>query len=77
MQDVYALQGGGATSQNSQGSTIKKNVEFTLNATDVHGVAVIAVDCRNGVVGCVNGTLQAKSNGGYNTNSNNIVIDKR
>lgn len=42
------------------------------------GVAIVqAVDARNGVTGCVNGTLQAKSNGGYNTNSNNIVIDKR
>ena len=35
---------------------------------------VVAVDCRNGVEDPnINGTLQAKSNGGYNTNSNNIV----
>lgn len=33
-----------------------------------------AVDARNGVENeWVNGTLQAKSGGGYNTNSNNIV----
>ncbi len=33
-----------------------------------------AVDCRNGTEDPeVNGTLQAKSNGGYNTNSNNVV----
>lgn len=34
-----------------------------------------AVDCRNGTINeCVNGTLQAKSQGGYNTNSNNVVL---
>ena len=36
---VYCLQGGGRTSQNSQGSTVKENISFTLNATDQHGVA--------------------------------------
>lgn len=33
---------------------------------------VMAVDCRNGTEGCVNGTLQSKEQG-YNTNSNNVV----
>ncbi len=37
-QTVYSLQGGGVTSQNSQGSTICEDVSFTLNATDRHGV---------------------------------------
>ena len=31
--------GGGATSQNSQGCGWKVDVCFTLNATDIHGVA--------------------------------------
>lgn len=36
---VYCLQGGGETSQNSQGSGVKPNASFTLNTTDKHGVA--------------------------------------
>ena len=35
---AYCLQGGGVTSQNSQGSNIGKDVSFTLNAVDRHGV---------------------------------------
>lgn len=38
IQSVYCLQGGGETSQNSQGSNINKDVSFTLNAMDRHGV---------------------------------------
>lgn len=36
---TYCLQGGGETSQNSQGSGINEDVSFTLNSTDRHGVA--------------------------------------
>jgi DNA (cytosine-5)-methyltransferase 1 len=36
---AYALQGAGATSQSANGSGIKQNQSFTLNCTDVHGVA--------------------------------------
>jgi hypothetical protein len=36
---VFALQGGGATSQNSLGCGWKTDICFTLNATDVHGIA--------------------------------------
>jgi len=36
---AYALQGGGKTSQNPEGSTIKEECSFTLNRIDVHGVA--------------------------------------
>ena len=36
---VVALQGAGSTSQGSQGSGWKENESFTLNKTDVHGVA--------------------------------------
>jgi DNA (cytosine-5)-methyltransferase 1 len=32
-----------------------------------------AVDCRNGTEGVINGTLQAKSNGGISYNLNNVV----
>ena len=38
-QNVFCLQGGGTTSQNSQGSGVNENVSFTINALDVHGVA--------------------------------------
>ena len=42
--------------------------------TDRTNLVATAVDCRNGTENpYVNGTLQAKSNGGYNMNSNNIV----
>ena len=33
------LQGGGVTSQNSQGSNLSEDVSFTLNDVDRHGVA--------------------------------------
>jgi len=39
------------------------------------GVAIVnAVDCRNGTENeNINGTLQAKGNGGFTINSNNVV----
>ena len=40
VQNVYSLQGSGVTSQNGNGNTINENISFTLNNTDVHGVAV-------------------------------------
>jgi len=36
---AYALQGAGATSQNANGDGYKKEQSFTLNRTDIHGVA--------------------------------------
>jgi DNA (cytosine-5)-methyltransferase 1 len=36
---AYALQGAGSTSQNNNGSGYKEEQSFTLNRTDVHGVA--------------------------------------
>jgi len=36
---AYALQGAGLTSQNNHGSGYKEEQSFTLNRTDVHGVA--------------------------------------
>lgn len=37
------------------------------------GIAVLAVDCRNGREGEINGTLQAKSTGGMSLNLNNVI----
>ena len=38
------------------------------------GMAVVqAVDARNGTEGDINGTMQAKSNGGISLNCNNVV----
>ena len=39
IEPVCCLQGGGATSQNSQGMGHKMNTSYTLNTTDVHGIA--------------------------------------
>ena len=36
--ETYCLQGGGKTSLNSQGSGVNKDVAFTLNGLDKHGV---------------------------------------
>lgn len=37
------------------------------------GIAVLAVDCRNGVESQINGTLQTKDGGGYSLNLNNVI----
>ena len=39
VQKTYALQGAGSTSQNANGCGYKEEQSFTLNVTDVHGVA--------------------------------------
>jgi DNA (cytosine-5)-methyltransferase 1 len=46
---TYALQGAGATSQNANGSGYKEEQSYTLNVTDVHGVAQF-VDTYNGTI---------------------------
>ena len=38
-QTLFVFKGGGATSLNVNGSGWRMNVSFTLNATDVHGIA--------------------------------------
>ena len=65
---TVCIQGGGITSQNSQGSGINMDVSFSLNALDVH-----AVDCRNGRETESNGTLQSKESGGQSINYNNVI----
>lgn len=55
----YALQGAGATSQNANGSGFKEEQSFTLNVTDVHGVATF-VDTYNGTIqGNISATMTA------------------
>ena len=44
--DIVCVQGGGATSLNVNGSGWRMNVSFTLNATDVHGIAYEIHDDR-------------------------------
>jgi DNA (cytosine-5)-methyltransferase 1 len=39
VQKTYALQGAGSTSQNANGNGYKEEQSYTLNVTDVHGVA--------------------------------------
>jgi len=45
--ETYCLQGGGETSQSSQGSGVNKDVAFTLNGLDKHGVVSVvgSLDC--------------------------------
>ena len=44
---TFSLQGGGITSQNSQGMGINEDVSFTVNAVDRHGVAPLGTDMYN------------------------------
>ena len=39
IQPTYCLQGAGSTSQNANGSGYKEEQSYTLNVTDVHGIA--------------------------------------
>lgn len=43
---VYVIQGGGASSLNSNGCGWSKDVCFTLNTIDVHGVCYAVYDAR-------------------------------
>ena len=71
----YSLQGnmiGRADKNGPQGNGINKDVNFTLNATDVHAVTY---DCRDLVPNQnISGTLQAKNNGGHSLNYINPVV---
>ena len=58
---AYALQGGGRTSQGSQGSGWKEGVSFTLNCTDEHAVAFM--ENQQGAV-WESDTAQALNKGG-------------
>ena len=47
----YALQGAGTTSQKANGSGFNEEIAFTLNVTDVHGVACIGGLHPNAAIG--------------------------
>ena len=71
---TYCLQGNGidrADTAGCNGRGWTEDVSYTLNTID--RPAVMAVDCRNGTEAQVNGTLQAKSNGGVSHNLNNVI----
>ena len=61
--------------QVNEGAAMTKEVSQTLNTMhDAQAVMCIAVDCRNFTEGGeINGTLQAKSNGGKSLNMQNTV----
>jgi DNA (cytosine-5)-methyltransferase 1 len=59
---AYTLQGGGTTSQNSQGMGWNEDISFTLNSTDVHGVAV-AFDSYNLSISDINQTIKSPNGG--------------
>lgn len=67
-----------------KGPLIQENLSATLNCNNDQTLfaqtptTAAAVDCRNGTENeCVNGTLQAKGNGGSSLNLNNVVRVKR
>ena len=78
---VYCLQGNGidrADTAGCNGRGWNDETCYTLNTIDRPAVAyaedVAAVDCRNATENPeVNGTLQAKANGGFSANCNQIV----
>lgn len=63
----YAMQGFGDYIQSEVGSTL------TANEAKMPHDLVAAVDCRNFAESPINGTLQAKSNGGFALNNNQVV----
>lgn len=73
---VYCLQGNGidrADTAGCNGKGWKEDTSYTLNTIDRPAVSY-GVDCRNATeYDELNGTLQAKSNGGFSYNCNQVV----
>ena len=68
-----AIEGNGYRPSHKGDGYSVSDVFYTLNHVEQHGVCY-AADIRNGTIReDVNGTLQAKSSGGWNANSNQIV----
>ncbi len=61
--ETYYLQGGGKTSLNSQGSGVNKDVAFTLNGLDKHGVVSWAGDVTPKASEDVSVTLRSQQGG--------------
>ena len=71
---AYSLQGGGSTSQTGNGLGINAEKCFTLNTTDIHGVAVdVYNQSVDGQTAC---TLTAAT-GGTNTSGPKAITDMR
>jgi len=51
MHCAYSLQGAGATSQNANGDGYKEEQSYTLNRTDIHGVAILGGQHPNASIG--------------------------
>ena len=77
--DVICLEGNGSRESHKGDGWNVGEVMYTLNSTEVHAVCVkvFAVDCRNGTENEINGTLQAKTNGGVSYNCNNVIRIER
>ena len=72
-QSVFSIAGntiGRKVENGGNGGGAQQDICSTLNTVDRHAVAV---DCRNFKEQEVNGTLQAKSNGGTSLNLNNVI----
>lgn len=67
---MFALEGNGSRPSHYGDGYSETETMYTLNGTEVHAVGV---DCRNGTENEINGTLQAKPNGGISLNLNNVV----
>jgi DNA (cytosine-5)-methyltransferase 1 len=59
---VFSLQGAGSTSKSANGSGWNKDISFTLNATDVHGVAQQISLATHDVAGTM---LSRNTSGGF------------
>jgi DNA (cytosine-5)-methyltransferase 1 len=51
MHCAYSLQGAGSTSQNANGDGYKEEQSYTLNRTDIHGVAILGGQHPNASIG--------------------------
>lgn len=63
---TYSLQGAGQTSQNANGDGWNKEISFTLNTTDVHGIV------QPIAVGDCSGTLRANQGSGFRSDGSPV-----
>jgi len=71
---AFALQGAGATSQNSQGSTVNYEVCFTLNKTEVHGVAVTQCTTFQEIADCLTEGYGTKWSGNASATNGSLFV---
>lgn len=70
---AYAIDGYNAQVTGDVAATMGVNCGITTGRNGV--IEAYAIDCRNATINPdVNGTLQAKEGGGYNLNTNNVVM---